>query len=66
MLSLKCYTREEAVILACAELHAMFEIQTVYYYIKVYSFSTRTSDVWWAACRIGNVRINKRLLRVMD
>lgn len=39
MLSLKCYTREEAVILACPELHATFEIQTVQYYIKVFIHS---------------------------
>lgn len=38
-MSLICYTREEAVILACAEPPAMFEIQTVHRYIKVFIHS---------------------------
>lgn len=36
---LKCYTRQEAVMLTSAELHAMFKIQTVHHYIKVFIHS---------------------------
>lgn len=65
MLSLKCYTREEAVILACAELSAMFEIQTLHYYIKVFIHSL-LGHLMYGGLFTELEMFNKSLLRVMD